>query len=75
MSVYNIMETGIKYRTVYVKDLQIGDELSTCVVTCHPFDSCKCPKGKINLEVRYPNGKIYSKVWGKYTTVGIKTKS
>jgi hypothetical protein len=59
-----------------VIDLVSGDVLSgtKMKVVKGPYDSVRCPKGKTNLVVEYPNGEQYSKVWGKYTTVDVEEK-
>ena len=53
--------------TIRVTELQIGDELSTGTVTHRPYDSVRCPKGKIHLGV---NG--FLKTWNKSTTITIQ---
>ncbi len=62
-----------KTTTKRVIDLRVGDILSSGAEVTHgPYDSVKCPKGKINIGIRYPNEtEGYRRVWGKYTEVGV----
>lgn len=56
-------------KDVRVTELSIGDVIlpTMGVVTHRPYDSVKCPKGKIHLGV---NG--FLKTWGKSTTIRVR---
>lgn len=71
------MQTETQTLTVRVIDLHVGDVCcgSGAVITHRPYDSCDCPKGKINLGVKYPgDDQGYKRTWGKYTTIKIERK-
>lgn len=58
-----------------VRQLQVGDVLSSgAVIVERPYDSIKCPKGKLNIGVDYGDGVKKIVQWGRNTTVGIKSK-
>lgn len=57
---------------VQVKDLQIGDQLSSgAKIVSDPFESLHARKGKVIVGVLYSNGKLTTQEWGKSTTVTV----
>lgn len=58
-----------------VTELSVGDVLASgAKVIERPFDSVRCPKGKINLGIQYSNGERRIVQWGKSTTVFVVGK-
>lgn len=62
---------------VQVKDLQIGDQLSTGTVVSKPWQvmqyGIRSGSDKMFFELER-NGTLKGKVWGKYTTVTVTNR-
>jgi hypothetical protein len=59
-----------------VKDLKAGDDLGGTVLISDPInigDYCG-QKNRMQVNVRYSNGKESTRIWGRYTTVSVKDK-
>lgn len=62
---------------VQVKDLQIGDQLSTGTVASKPWqvpDSIQSGSDKMYLEIERNGGFRKGKLWHKNTTVTVKNR-
>lgn len=60
-----------------VYELRKGDVLSGsgAIIISDPVAGLNTPTGKVEIGVQYPDGKRSLKLWGKYTTVGVKSKA
>lgn len=55
-----------------VRHLQQNDILSSGArIINNPYSSVRCPKGKLNVEVEYPNGQKKIQQWNKETIVDV----
>lgn len=55
-----------------VKDLQAGDKLCNCtILNTYYLGNYGGQKDRMQVSVRYSNGKESSRIWGKYTTVSV----
>lgn len=56
-----------------VKDLQVGDNLGSCTIIANPVNigDYMGQKNRVQINVRYSNGKESTRIWGKYTTVTV----
>lgn len=55
-----------------VKDLQAGDNLGNCTILATSYiGNYGGQKDRMQVSVRYSNGKESSRIWGKYTTVSV----
>ncbi len=60
---------------VQVKDLMEGDKLSSgAEIMIGPIQGLTIPSGKVEVSVRYGDGKTKIQRWGKYTTVTITNR-
>jgi hypothetical protein len=62
-------------KEVKVTELLVGDKLcgSGAVITHAPYDSVKCPRGRIHVGVKYPTeDQGYQRTWNKSTTIKIQ---
>lgn len=64
----------IQRKEVRIADLKKGDLLtaSQCEVVVAPNVGVTTPPGKVDLVVKYPNGKHVVVQWGKHTKVKIQ---